>query len=153
MQLGTLGHGSGAGKQHRAPGGLGIAALASRWRETAGEVICFKCFMRAKCRKWNSLNFKYISHIGIRVTVVGDPVLLCTAETLHPEIPRNLYEACAWSTGCCRISGVCVLETKLQHWRKTHPSPLNLMKPVVSIQRPDTLLAAPNSTLSGHQCE
>lgn len=42
--------------------------------------------------------------------------------------------------------GVCVLETKLQHWSKTHPSPLNLITPVVSIQRPDTLLAAPNST-------
>lgn len=41
-----------------------------------------------------------------------------------------------------------VLETKLQRklMSKAYPSPLNLIMPLVSIQRPGALLAAPNST-------
>lgn len=108
--------------------------------------------MRAKCRKWNLLNFKYISHIEIRVTVVGEPLLLCTAETLHPS-PEILTRLVLGALHATESVEVCVFSMKLQHWSKTHPSPLNLIKPVVSIQRPDTFLAAPNSTLSGHQYE
>ena len=108
--------------------------------------------MRAKCRKWNLLNFKYISCIEIRASAAGKSGLLYTIEMLlsSPEIFQRLKLGVLDAT---KSMEVCVLEMKLQHWSKTYLSPLNLMMPVVSIQRPDTLLTAPNSTPSGHQYE
>lgn len=136
----------------RSWGTSGSLHVSAGWKATDVEALWFECFMRPKCRKWNLLNFKYISRIEIRVSVAGKPVLLYRIETLHPS-PGIFRRRMLGVLDATKSMEVCVLEMKLQHWSKTYPSPLNLIMPIASIQRPDTLLTAPNSTPSGHQYE